>query len=200
MCANRCWLVTVAAVALMSWGGTAMAQMSMLNPTPVSRISGYAGHEMSSIYQQSIGTGYTAKSEAQNLLYQSQASVPYVGQSVGYGGSVSWQTLAGPASKPFANVTPTPTVSPWMNMFRDDLSGADALNYQTLVRPMLNQQQVNHQLERQNIELGQRVQAMSARNAYNPQGSDQIYPTGHPTVFMVYGHYYPAPRGKGGRR
>jgi hypothetical protein len=98
------------------------------------------------------------------------------------------------AGKPFAGVTPSPTVSPYLNLFREDLSGNDDLNYQTLVRPQLEQQRVNAQVQRQNMELSRRVQSLSARSDYNPQGNQNQYPTGHPTVFNYHGRYYPSAR------
>lgn len=196
MNANRWWMMAAAVAGCMAWGGSARAQMSMYNPAPASDLSGYAGREMRSVYHQGIGNDYSTGQLIKNNYNQTRATVPYVGQSVGTTGSAMFNlgTPTRTQSKPFAAHRSSPTVSPWMNMFREDLSGEGDLNYQTLVRPELQQQQVNRQLERQNMELGQRVQTMSAQNAYNPQGSDQIYPTGHPTVFMNYGHYFPTPQ------
>jgi len=96
--------------------------------------------------------------------------------------------------KPFSGVTPSPTVSPYLNLFREDLSGNGDLNYQTLVRPQLEQQRVNAQVQRQNLEMTRRVQSLSARSDYNPQGNQNQYPTGHPTVFNYHGRYYPSAR------
>jgi hypothetical protein len=194
MSANRWWSVSVVAAGLTCCGDTALAQMSLYSPRPASGVGGYASALMSNIYQEGIGINYSADSIMHNDLRRSRAVIPFVGQSVRTGGAGFDLGLASSSgSKPFANVSSPPTVSPWMNMFRDDLGGGDDLNYQTLVRPMLNQQRFNSQIERQNIELGQRVQAMSAENAYNPQGSRDMYPTGHQTVFRNYGHFYPRP-------
>jgi hypothetical protein len=96
------------------------------------------------------------------------------------------------ASKPFSNVTSTPTVSPYLNLFREDLGGNDDLNYQTLVRPQLEQQRTNALLQRQNEELSRRVQSISAQRDYAPTGAQNQYPTGHPTMFNYHGRYYPA--------
>lgn len=97
-------------------------------------------------------------------------------------------------SKPFSSYQPAPTVSPYLNLFRDDFSGQRDFNYSTLVKPALQQQQLNQQLQRQNLELSRRVQAIAAQNDYNPQGAKDQYPTGHQTVFMYYGHYFPQVR------
>jgi hypothetical protein len=191
MFANRWWLVLVVVASLLICGGTAWAQMSLYNPAPSSSVGGYTGNAMTNIYRQSIGSNYSASSMIRNDISGSRAIVPYVGQSVqtsaGYDVGVPTQTR----SKPFANVSSSPTVSPWMNMFRNDLSGEGDLNYQTLVRPQLDQERFNRQIERQNLQLGQRVEALAAQPAYNPQGSQYMYPTGHPTVFMDYRHFYP---------
>jgi len=32
---------------------------------------------------------------------------------------------------------------------------------------------------------------MAAQSDFNPQGSESQFPTGHQSVFMYYGHYYP---------
>jgi hypothetical protein len=96
------------------------------------------------------------------------------------------------SSKPFSTVSPTPTVSPYLNLFREDLGGNDDLNYQTLVRPQLEQQRTNALLQRQNEELSRRVQSISAQRDYNPGGAQNQYPTGHPTVFNYHGRYYPS--------
>jgi len=106
--------------------------------------------------------------------------------------------LSSPSTgKPFSSVTHSPTVSPYMNLFRDDLTGESDLNYQTLVRPQLDQQRVNAQVQRQNMEIARRVQSISARSDYgNPGGAQDQYPTGHPTSFRYYSHFYPALSGR----
>jgi len=194
MNAIRLWLVCISAAALLNLGSTATAQMSLSLLKPASNVGGVAGNEMRGIYRQSIGNDYTVSQVIQNTRNQMSSQASYVGQEIRSGARYDVPVSAAPTSKPFSGFTPSPTVSPWMNMFREDLSGTGDLNYQTLVRPQLNQERINRQVERQNMELGQRVQAMSARNAYNPEGSQQMYPTGHPTTFMNYGHYYPVSR------
>jgi hypothetical protein len=109
------------------------------------------------------------------------------------GGPSSFDLGSGAISKPFSSYSPSPTVSPYLNLFREDLQGESDLNYQTLVRPMLQQQQFNEQMQRQGIEIAQRLQSIAAQADYNPQGSQSMYPTGHKTVFNYLGHFYPAP-------
>lgn len=98
------------------------------------------------------------------------------------------------SSKPFSSFSAPPTVSPYMNLFRVDLNGNNNFNYSTLVRPQLQQQQMNQQLERQALQNSRRIQSIAAQADFNPAGSKDEYPTGHQTVFSYVGHYYPATR------
>ncbi|MEQ8849313.1 hypothetical protein [Botrimarina sp.] len=98
-------------------------------------------------------------------------------------------------SKPFTNITRPPTVSPYLRLFDTNLTGAASFdNYNTLVRPRLEQQAFNDNVSRQTYQLNQRVQQISARPDYNPQGSDQMMATGHTTTFGYYSHFYPRRR------
>lgn len=176
-----------------AWCGLAAAQVNFGNPKPLSEIGGNAGREMRSIYQSSIGTGYSADSLARQTVSRELARIPDVGQSTvrpsridtGLGG-------LGRASKPFGGYSPAPTVSPYMNLFRDNLDGQSDLNYQTLVRPQLRQQEFNERVQRENMEMATRLQSIGAQSDFNPAGSTSQPPTGHQTVFQYYGHHYPA--------
>jgi hypothetical protein len=95
-------------------------------------------------------------------------------------------------NKPFTGYDPGPTVSPYLNLFREDLEGNDHFNYTSLVRPQLQQQQFNQQVQRQNLELNRRLQSLAAQSDFNPEGSKSQHPTGHQTVFNYHGHYYPS--------
>ncbi len=101
-------------------------------------------------------------------------------------------------SKPFSGYSAPPTISPYVNLFRTDANGAqNAFNYTTLVRPELQQQQINQQLQRQQTQESRQLQRIAAQPQLNPQGSKDLYPTGHETTFQYYGHYY---SGMGPRR
>jgi len=164
---------------------------------PTSKTAGFAGQQLGSIYRQDIGNNYTGSAINQNALYGARAQVPFVGQTTTApwtspgSGSVSGSSFR--ANKPFSayNSSQSPTVSPYLNLFRNDLSGNDDLNYQTLVRPQLQQQQINQQQQRANFEVNRRVQSIAAQGDFNTQGSKDLYPTGHQTTFGYYGHHYP---------
>lgn len=184
---------------LLALATAATAQTNDLNVTKPrsTSSSGYTRNELQSIYRQDVGQGFTSQSLNSISLRNAQARVGYVGQTTpGTSGAVrpsSVSTLAPSRSaKPFNSVSSSPTVSPYMNLFREDLDGSSDLNYQTLVRPQFQQLQQNQQFQRENMELNYKVQKISAQTAFqNPAGSENMYPTGHQTAFGYYGRYYP---------
>jgi len=99
----------------------------------------------------------------------------------------------GSGAKPFENLDRGSAISPYLNLFNTGISGGSATidNYNVLVRPQLQQQRVNRQLELQTQKLNQRVQSISAQPAMQPQGSEQIMRTGHQTTFGYYSRFYP---------
>lgn len=180
-------------------GSTAGAQSTTGSGVgrPLSDVGGYASNELRNIYREGVGQGFTSRSLQNIDLATSRARVPYVGQTAGPGsisgsGAASFSLSPRRTSKPFSNITTTPTVSPYMNLFREDLDGFSDLNYHTLVRPQLQQMQTNQHLQNQNLDLYRQVQAISANSPYkNPAGSESMYPTGHSTFFGAHGRYYP---------
>jgi hypothetical protein len=193
---RRCYAQVATAVVLIAASTGSRATAQGLNPQPVSNTGGYTGQTLQNIYRNSIGTGYTAQSQnAQtlanyrgnyqpNLGQQQQPSVSLPAATIGAG-------LADNATKPFSNITQRPTISPYLNLFSSSTNGSTAFNYQTLVRPQLQQQAINQQQVQQNLTIDRRVQALAARGAYqNQAGSETQYPTGHQTTFMYTGHYY----------
>src|SRR3972149_5311420 len=184
----------VAVSCAMSMGSAALAQTGVSTQPG----TGHTNYELQSIRRQDIGDGYTANSLNQISLQNARAQVGYYGQG-SYGqrptspslSASRTPSLASATSKPFSSVSSSPTVSPYLNLFREDLNGSGDLNYQTLVRPQLQQMATNQQFQRQNMELSQRVQSISAQSAFqNPAGSQSVYPTGHQTAFGYYGSYY----------
>lgn len=81
-----------------------------------------------------------------------------------------------------------------MNQFRTDLGGGAGPNYQTLVRPQLNQMRINQDQLRQQQQVYRQLQSLQSRSAFPVQGSQNLFGTGHQTVFMNHLHYYPAVR------
>jgi hypothetical protein len=181
-------LSCVLAITAMSVG-TCPAQYQ----APTASRSGFiTGQELGALYRRDIGTGYTGSGINDQTLRRIQTQIPNVGQRTAIpGGQIGLNAAPMRTSKPFSSYAPAPTVSPYLNLFRQDLSGNSDFNYQTLVKPMLQQQQFNQQSQRQSYEMARRVQAIAAQGEFNMQGSKDQYPTGHQTAFQYYGRYYP---------
>ena len=177
-----------------STSGVVAAQSQVFgNPRPLSETGGYAAHEFRSIYRGGVGTGYSVGTLNMQTLNRATARVPNVGQASARGSRLDTGLGSfGNLNKPYANFSPAPTVSPYLNLFREDLDGQSDFNYQTLVRPQLRQQELNDRLQQQTMEVARRLQSIGAQSDFNPAGSTAQPPTGHQTVFQYYGHYYPA--------
>ncbi|MGD9634293.1 MAG: hypothetical protein AB7G28_03145 [Pirellulales bacterium] len=165
---------------------------------PRASSGGIADNEMRGIYRDDVGQGFTSSSLNQISLQNARAQVGYFGQSSAVRQSPSPSGARLPTlspsrtAKPFSSVSSSPTVSPYLNLFREDLDGSGDFNYQTLVRPQFQQLATNQQFQRQSNEISQRVQAISAQSAFgNPAGSESQYPTGHQTAFGYYSRFYP---------
>ena len=84
-----------------------------------------------------------------------------------------------------------PTVSPYLNLLRFDQRDSGIPNYQTLVRPMLEQRERNRAAQKDISRLQSQVGSLRSdfvRSQQNQAG----FRTGHPTRFMTYSHFYPA--------
>ena len=82
-----------------------------------------------------------------------------------------------------------PTVSPYLNLLRVE-SSLSLPNYQTLVRPALEQRQQAAQQRSSIRQLQSRVTNMQGQGAGRNQ-REQGFATGHPSRFATYLHYYP---------
>lgn len=114
----------------------------------------------------------------------------------GVGGSM----LAAPegaVEKPFASYRPISGVSPYMNLFRSDTRGGTIDNYSTLVRPQLDQSNLNQQVghDVRGLQRNTRVQSTALqqmeRNSRNLQGIST-------PQFMNYGNFFPSGSGEYG--
>ena len=84
-----------------------------------------------------------------------------------------------------------PTVSPYLNLLRrDGFSGVT--NYQTLVRPQLEQREFARlqQAELNRVQQRLNVQQRSLENVQQ-QRAQRVFSTGHTTRFMNLQQYYP---------
>lgn len=168
LCGAALWLGGASAALAQNYSGGASSSSSALNQIALRNAQAL----LASSLQQSSSIGPAAR--------------------IGLGAGTS---LSG--GKPFSGYSAPPTVSPYVNLFRTDINGQNAFNYSTLVRPQLQQQQINQQLQRQQSQESRQLQRIAAQPQLNPQGSKDLYPTGHQTVFLYYDHYY---SGAGARR
>jgi hypothetical protein len=97
------------------------------------------------------------------------------------------------AQQAFQNYQQSPTVSPYLNL---TTRNAGAQNYQTLVRPLLEQQQQNTQTQRQINNLTAQQQNLAQAGLTQPARgvSNQIRGTGHVAGFMITGNYFSRPQ------
>ena len=84
-----------------------------------------------------------------------------------------------------------PTVSPYLNLVRRDGFGG-VTNYQTLVRPQLEQREFARiqQAEISRVRQQLAVQQRSIESVQQ-QRAQRVFSTGHPTRFMNLQQYYP---------
>ncbi len=84
-----------------------------------------------------------------------------------------------------ANVQNTrPTVSPYTNLVRGIAGQPAAGSYQSVVRPLVNQQRAI----RQNQQAINQLQRAPRSTGAGGAGSGAVPPTGHPTFFQNYSH------------
>ncbi|TWT46718.1 SlyX family protein [Botrimarina hoheduenensis] len=190
---TRQWALVVCVAPLSLLVTKASAQPLGLNSPGVG--SQYANNYR----RETSGINYTVANINQNVLNQSTGIFNGIGVSSGLTRASQYRVdsslrPAGPAAKPFSGITRRPTVSPYLSLFNESLDD-NFETYTTLVRPQLQQQRLNDQLQRQTQLLNQRFQELSARPAFNPQGSEQALATGHPTFFNNTFGFYPTAGG-----
>lgn len=174
-------------VCAMAWGASASAQLYTApnaNATKNLIQTPSVNLMANQVRQTQLNSGFAGVRNP-SLSYLPGVSQYQSGPRINFGASTSSR-----GSKPFSSYQSSPTVSPYLNLFRTDLQGGGNFNYSTLVQPQLQQQQMNQQIERQNSQTNRRLQSIAAQMDYNPQGSKDQYPTGHQTVYNYMGHYY----------
>lgn len=98
--------------------------------------------------------------------------------------------------RPYASPLSRPTLSPYLNLLRQD--GSPASNYYTLVRPQLRQQATNIQLNQQLMQQDQQLGDLRQTVEFGA-GQTGLAPTGRGASFMNYSHYYSFGGGGGGQ-
>lgn len=171
------------------------AAQTQVTPEVAGVAGAAADAEMNRIRADSGGSGHTVESIRQGILNQNRA----FGASSVYSPTMTTNSTTSfgmpgmQGNKPFAGVQPSSTVSPYLNLFNQGPTGRSQTldNYNLLVRPMLDQQRTNAQMQRQQQQMNMRVQQIAARPDMEAAGSGSIIPTGHQTGFGYYSHFYP---------
>lgn len=94
---------------------------------------------------------------------------------------------------PYENVLNRPSVSPYLNLLRGDGTGVNNVpNYQTFVRPVIDQQNLNRQQSLALRNLQRQLQSVAAQPrsriaAPSPSGIERR--TGHQSRFMISPYY-----------
>ena len=155
--------------------------------------SSFASQELAGIQNDALNANNTTvqgltrqlTAPARQFRQSSSATVSSIGSS-----AASYAPSA-PVSKPFANVSSAPTISPYLSLYNTGIIGDEIDNYNTFVRPQLRQQQFNNQVRRQAEQINLRFQQLSAQPAYRPQGAENMMTTGHTTLRGYTGRFYP---------
>lgn len=93
---------------------------------------------------------------------------------------------------------PSPTFSPWLNLFQRNTGPLD--NYHTYVRPQFEMRDTLRQQSLTNQRQAAGLQNLTDRvGNLQKAGETSIRPTGTASVFGSYSHYYPS-AGSGGAR
>jgi hypothetical protein len=92
--------------------------------------------------------------------------------------------------KPFQTVYREPTVSPYLNLHRDERNNEGAPNYFSFVRPQVEQIEANRRQQRDLQQLSGQVQGLSA-TVVRPQYEASALPgTGTPARYMDTAQFY----------
>lgn len=152
----------------------------------------------SSRYTQSLLNQYSFRNSAaaystdriRNSVYNSV--IPQFRYSNVNRGLFSGQMTKSSSPKPFSSHQQGSSVSPYLALSSPFTS--TATSYYTQVRPALEQQRTNDQLQRQSMAMQRQLNRMAVQPPYDPTGAQGRAPTGHGSVFMNYGGYYPQSR------
>lgn len=144
----------------------------------------YTDQQLRSIKNRNSANAFTSQ-RFSNRVY-SQAVPQYSFSNVNRG---LFDSARSRAQKPFASLNNGPSVSPYLGLSSPFSSSAS--NYYTQVRPQLEQQRINQQLQQRSFAMQKQLNTVAAQPPYNPKGSENQAPTGHAAVFMNYGGYYP---------
>ncbi len=93
-------------------------------------------------------------------------------------------------SKPFQNIESEPTLSPYLNLDRDDNDPQNVPNYFTLVRPQIEQLYTNRVQQREIQQLRGQIQSMTSVGAAPQYEASRAAGMGSPARYMDTAQFY----------
>lgn len=172
-------------------GATPMANPLVRRPNPVSPPVGYVPATPLPRSAQNVMDLYSGAT-SQRVLAQLEER-PSSGRQTSTSGAIA-PPRPRSAGKPFQGVSASPTVSPYLNLFREEIS-TELPNYYTFVRPMQEQLQTNRSQQQELTRLQRQVQSMPYGSPSSGMRSTGRLPdTGHGTRYFNTSGYFPAGR------
>lgn len=93
--------------------------------------------------------------------------------------------------KPFSNYRAPAPVSPYLNLYRSNNSFGAVNDYYTLVRPLLEQQIYNQQIQKEVQSLQSATQMQSQSLQHLDQRTDQLFGFPPSGSYMNFQNYFP---------
>jgi hypothetical protein len=97
-------------------------------------------------------------------------------------------------AKPFEGVQLDSTVSPYLNLHRNESEDESAPNYYAFVRPQLEQQEANRRQQMEIMRLQRQMQATSTTQAMPQYRAPAAATPRTPARYMDTAQFYPQPR------
>lgn len=95
-----------------------------------------------------------------------------------------------PKSKPFQTVYRDPTISPYLNLYREDETSGSAPNYFAFVRPQIDQIEANRAQQRELHQLRGQINNVSTSVVGARYQGGQLPSTGTPSRYMDTAQFY----------
>ncbi len=95
-----------------------------------------------------------------------------------------------PVSKPFQTVYRDPTISPYLNLYRQDEATGSAPNYFAFVRPQMDQIEANRAQQRELQQLRGQLNGVSSTIVGANYQNNQLPGTGTPSRYMDTAQFY----------
>jgi hypothetical protein len=132
-------------------------------------------------------TGFTSDMMAYRTINR---SVPQYAYSNVNRGLLSVAQSSRPTQKPFSSFNRSSGLTPYMGLLASNPFTSTTDNYFSVVRPQIEQQKINEQLQQRNLQLQRQLNDIALQASASPTGDKDRAPTGHVSVYMNYGGYY----------